>query len=89
MTKTHMCPVCGRSLSFSPWENDAPSDEISPHCGIHFGYDDMAGGDPAQRTEIYRKWREAWIRLGEVQIKPTGDGQFGLLHPAKRSIRRE
>jgi hypothetical protein len=60
-----LCFVCGYSdLVDPPWDNDAPSDEICPSCGIHFGYDDAAGGDPGLRESIYREWRRRWIAAG-------------------------
>jgi hypothetical protein len=59
------CFVCGYAdLHEPPWENGAPSDEVCPSCGIHFGYDDTAGGDPARREAIYRGWRSRWIAEG-------------------------
>ena len=46
MSATHTCPVCGYAgLDDPPWQGGAPSDEICPSCGTHFGYDDAAGGD--------------------------------------------
>jgi hypothetical protein len=62
---SHMCPSCGYDgLHEDPWNDDSPSDEICPACGIHFGYDDAAGGNPVNRAEIYVRWRERWIRGG-------------------------
>lgn len=58
------CPTCGYVLEFAPWEDGAPSDEICPSCGIHFGYDDVAAGDPATRLAVYQRWRVAWVRNG-------------------------
>jgi hypothetical protein len=45
--------------------NDSPSDEICPCCGIHFGYDDVASGDPAMRERVYREWRVQWTAAGK------------------------
>lgn len=65
MTERYLCPVCGfPDLLEQPWENDAPSDEICPSCGIHFGYDDVAGGDAARRQQIWRERRQAWREAG-------------------------
>jgi hypothetical protein len=58
------CPVCGYEPDFAPWDGDSPSDEICPSCGIQFGYDDAAGGDPDGRNKIYDMWRESWIKKG-------------------------
>lgn len=65
MTDRYLCPVCGfPDLLEKPWENDAPSDEICPCCGTHFGYDDAAGGDAARRQQIWRERRQAWRAAG-------------------------
>jgi hypothetical protein len=58
------CPVCGYDLGFEPWREGTPSDEIYPSCGIQFGYDDAAGGDPESRASVYRRWREEWVGSG-------------------------
>jgi hypothetical protein len=59
------CLVCGYpDLGEPPWQNDSASDEICPSCGIHFGYDDSDGVDPAQREVVYREWRARWIATG-------------------------
>jgi hypothetical protein len=60
----HLCPVCGYDLWFAPWVGDSAADEICPSCGIQFGYDDAAGGDPAARPAVYAEWRAAWIAKG-------------------------
>lgn len=65
--KEHLCPVCGYDCSianFVPWDNDSPSDEICPSCGIQFGYDDATGGDSKERFYIYRERRKKWIENG-------------------------
>jgi hypothetical protein len=65
MRDRFLCFACGYpDLTEPPWNNDAPFDEICPSCGIHFGYDDAAGGDPARREEVYREWRRRWIAAG-------------------------
>jgi hypothetical protein len=57
-----VCPACGYDrLKEPPWQDGSPSDEICPSCGIHFGYDDAAGGDPDARKEVYVRWRQAWM----------------------------
>jgi hypothetical protein len=70
-TKTdikELCPVCGynlyENLGVYPWDEDSPSDEICPSCGIQFGYDDTAGGDRSKRRDVYSKWRIDWIKGG-------------------------
>jgi rubredoxin len=61
MDDRHTCPVCGYpDLEQPPWANDAPSDEICPSCGTHFGYDDFAGGDAGRREQVYRALRADW-----------------------------
>ena len=50
--------------SVSPWDGPSASDEICPSCGLHFGYDDAAGGDLAKRAMIYRQWRARWLANG-------------------------
>ena len=37
------------------------SQEICRECGIQFGYDDAAGGDPAKREEIHAEWRRRFL----------------------------
>jgi len=62
---TYICPVCGYDGLFEPpWREESPSDDICPSCGIHFGYNDAAGGDPAGRARIYDQWRQRWISDG-------------------------
>jgi hypothetical protein len=59
----YFCPVCGFELVSPAWENDSPSDEICPSCGIQFGYNDMI--DNLQtRKMIYVEWRKKWIEEG-------------------------
>ena len=65
MLDRFVCFACGYpDLAGLPWDNDSSSDEICPSCGIHFGHDDAAGGDPARREEIHREWRRHWIVAG-------------------------
>lgn len=51
-------------MDFEPWYNNSASDEICPSCGIHYGYDDLAGGDYGKRKLIYKEWRNEWIKKG-------------------------
>ena len=73
----YICPACGYELDFAPWIKDSAADELCPCCGIQFGYDDFAGGNPDLRQAIYKKWREDWIRHGMTWaskgIKPPND----------------
>jgi hypothetical protein len=64
MASEHLCPACGASLDFAPWEGDSPSDEICPCCGIQFGYTDFAGGDFERRLVVYERWRIRWVEEG-------------------------
>jgi len=64
------CPVCGFALSFLPWSEGLPSDEICPRCGIQFGYDDVAGGDLKKRDKVYSHWRDRWIAAGSPHLFP-------------------
>lgn len=59
------CPVCGFTLAERPWKGLSASNTICPSCGIHFGYDDAAGGDIQERVWIYAEWRKRWIGLGK------------------------
>jgi len=58
------CPVCGYDLDFTPWKGESAADEMCPCCGIQFGYDDFAGGQPELRPRIYAQWRDKWMREG-------------------------
>ena len=61
----YLCPVCGYpDLSETPWTNESPSDEVCPSCGTHFGYDDVAAGDAAERQQFYRRRRSEWRMAG-------------------------
>lgn len=61
MTETFVCPVCGYDGLYEPaWDNDAPSDEICPSCGTHFGFDDAAGGEADRRAIRHRELRDHW-----------------------------
>ncbi len=67
-----VCPVCGYDRLYEPpWSNDVGSDEICPCCGIHFGYDDMAGGDAARREARHRELRTRWIDGGCLWFSRT------------------
>jgi hypothetical protein len=60
-----LCPVCGfAGLEEPPWSDAAPSDEICPSCGTHFGFDDAAKGDAARREARHRELRERWKAAG-------------------------
>ena len=61
-----ICPVCGYpDLEEQPRsDSTGGSYEICPSCGIQFGYSDEAGGDKDARKELYRRWREEWIKAG-------------------------
>jgi len=66
--KDHLCPVCGfdfyEDTGKLPWNGDSASDEICASCGIQFGYYDAAGGSIERRQDIYKEWREKWIKNG-------------------------
>lgn len=68
INRNYLCPICGFNIftefGILPWDNDNPSDEICPSCGIQFGYTDAAGGDIEKRKKIYQQWRENWIKNG-------------------------
>jgi len=74
MPVTYMCFACGYDgLLEPPWTGDSGgSDEICPSCGLHFGYHDAAGGDPARREAVYRTWRAAWVARGMEWWSPEG-----------------
>jgi len=58
---SQQCPVCSLPLDFEPWTDGAGCQEICPRCGIHFGYNDAAGGDESKRAAIYSEWRNRWV----------------------------
>jgi hypothetical protein len=76
---TYICPVCGYDALFDPpWQDDSPSDDICPSCGIQFGYHDVAGGNPEGRKRIYTEWRQRWIDQGmpwhSINAQPVPSG---------------
>ncbi|MCP4677487.1 MAG: hypothetical protein GY854_18630 [Deltaproteobacteria bacterium] len=83
------CPVCGYpELVEPPWQGGAPSDEICPSCGIHFGFDDVAGGDPAVRLEVYKALRAKWEAGGcrwfsSARSRPEGWDPIDQLRPVR------
>ncbi len=63
--RMHLCPVCGYPELREPaWDNGSGSDAICPCCGTHFGYDDAAGGDAAERERAWSELRRAWENKG-------------------------
>ncbi len=64
-----LCPVCGfpffKQFGFKPWEDDSPSDEICPGCGVQFGYQDNEG-DRSKRDEIYTMLRRQFLKKGKT-----------------------
>ena len=66
-----VCPVCGYpDLDENPrGELTGGSYEICPSCGIQFGYNDEAGGNPEARAGAYEKWRKLWIESGMIWDK--------------------
>jgi hypothetical protein len=74
----YICLACGYpDLKEPPWDNESPSDGICPSCGIHFGYDDAAGGDPARREVVYREWRSRWTEAGMKWWSPGREAPSG------------
>jgi len=72
------CPACGYpGLAEPPWRHGQPSDEICPCCGLHFGYDDVAGGEPARRTAGYLRWRRRWAAEGVPRVSGSTSPQPG------------
>ncbi len=55
------CRVCGIDLGESIIDARA-NDVICSSCGIHYGYDDTAGGESAWRENIYKTWRDHWFK---------------------------
>lgn len=83
------CPVCGYpGLSEPAWDDDDPSDQICPSCGIQFGYDDGAMDDSELRRQLWQKWRERWIENGckwwSNQPPPAGWDPTEQLENAKQ-----
>jgi len=72
----NVCPVCGyENLKNPPYAIDgSPSDEICPSCKFQFGYHDsvnlamlknsMENYSHEEREEVFKKWRENWIKTG-------------------------
>jgi hypothetical protein len=67
----HICPVCGYTLDFEPWDEESPSDEICPSCGTQFGYTDairFRGSDTEIKARYY-ELRQKWIDAGMIWDK--------------------
>lgn len=85
MKHESLCPVCGYQLDQPAWDPvSGPSDEICPSCGIQFGYDDAAGGDPIRRQQIYLDWRERWVKNGMKWHSTGPDGPPAEWNPAEQ-----
>jgi|APLak6261703504_1056268.scaffolds.fasta_scaffold14760_2 hypothetical protein len=73
--KAH-CPVCGYGLTFFPWEDDCPSDEICSSCGIQFGLEDIKAKSEDEFVSIYEAYRREWFKNGakwfSSKPKPKG-----------------
>ncbi len=65
------CPVCGYDLGFPAWNDQGPSNEICPSCGIQFGYDDALGGRVSDRAIFYQGWRRKWAVDGKLWFSKT------------------
>jgi hypothetical protein len=75
------CPVCFYGgLTENPWDEDSPSFEICPCCGVEFGYDDFSLDETerARKQAVLRKLWEAkgfpWFsrsRLAPVDWDPA------------------
>jgi predicted RNA-binding Zn-ribbon protein involved in translation (DUF1610 family) len=74
MKTLYACPACGvSSLVKIPWYQKTlangekvwrTSHEICSSCGIEFGRDDYAGGDPEARQNAWAQWRKRWQKRG-------------------------
>jgi len=65
------CPACGYELSFLPWDEGCPSDEICSCCGIQFGYDDIYADTEEDFKKVYADWRCEWIKGGYKWFSPN------------------
>lgn len=71
----YTCPVCNfAGLEKAPWYQKTlangslawrTSHEICPSCGIEFGRDDWASGNPQQRELAWATWRKHWQKKGK------------------------
>ena len=61
----HNCRICGLYIEESPWgdEENFPTYEICPCCGVEFGYEDYT-------VESAKKYRMKWISTGYKWFDP-------------------
>ncbi len=63
--KLHSCRVCGLYIKDLPWgdNNDSPTYEICPCCGVEFGNEDCT-------LESIKEFRQNWIDTGAIWFAP-------------------
>jgi len=71
------CVVCDNEFDSGPLV-----DKICPSCGIQFGYDDAAGGDPEVTYAVYSEWRKSWNANGKQKLS---NEQVDAVHEAVNS----
>jgi len=59
------CRICGLELSKAPWgkNEDTPSFDICPCCGVEFGYEDIT-------LSTICNFREQWLIKGAQWFRP-------------------
>lgn len=61
----HNCRVCGLYFDDLPWgeDNNSPTYEICPCCGVEFGNEDYI-------IETTKQYRQKWLREGANWFEP-------------------
>jgi len=74
-------------MSFTPWIDDSPADEICPCCGIQFGYDDSGYPDQASRQHILCDMAKKMDQSRHAMAQHWHPGTFKLepSSPTKKS----
>ncbi|MBN6075083.1 hypothetical protein HYE60_07480 [Aggregatibacter actinomycetemcomitans] len=63
----YICRICGLIQDEPTWEDDNPSYNLCPCCGVEFGYEDTT---LASIRNYRNKWANSGYKWVELNIKP-------------------